>query len=174
MSLVKRFSAVDGIMSIKKHFNGAFGFCDILDPAFLFMEEIWNNVQKVSGSILSSISSQILVVSPANNDRVGLWPNLWCNNYKGIFFLDGSILVFEISFIPPKNTCFLCALCGRVTSCFFLLTNYNVKNSFWNKQVCPKLINITIENNLVHRSGAKIMLCNVAIKVSPLSPHIFI
>ena len=37
-SLVKKFGAVDGIMSIKTHFKGDFGFNGILNIAFLFME----------------------------------------------------------------------------------------------------------------------------------------
>ena len=72
MSLVKLLGAVDGIISIKTQLKGAFGFNRFLDLAFLFMEEIWHVVQKGSGSILGSISSQILVLSPANNDMVYL------------------------------------------------------------------------------------------------------
>ena len=72
MSLVKLLGDVDGIISIKTHLKGAFGFSGFLDPAFLFMEEIWHDVQKESGSILSSISSQILGVSPGNNDMMDL------------------------------------------------------------------------------------------------------
>ena len=46
MSLVKRFGAIDGIIFIKTHLKGDFGFNGILDLAFLFMEEIWNDVKK--------------------------------------------------------------------------------------------------------------------------------
>ena len=76
MSLVRLLGAVDGIISIKTHLKGAFGFSGILDLAFLFIEEILREVQKGSGYILSSISSQTLAVSPANNDLVDLCPNL--------------------------------------------------------------------------------------------------
>ena len=31
----------------------------------------------------------------------------------------------------------------------------------------PEFINVMIENNLSHKSGAKSKLCNVAMKVSP-------
>ena len=72
MSLVKTFGAVDGIMSIKTHMKGDFGFSGFLDLAFLFMEEIWHDVPKWSGSIIISIYSQTLSVSPANNDLVDL------------------------------------------------------------------------------------------------------
>ena len=129
---------------------------------------------KGSGSIISSISSKTLAVSPANNDLVGLWPNLWCNNYKAIFFVDGNFFVLDISSISPKNECFLFALCGKVTTFFSLDPNYTVQNPFLCKQVCPEFINVIIENNLSRISGAKSTLCNVAIKVSLLLLHIFI
>ena len=102
MSLVKCFGDVAGIKYIKTHLKGAFGFNGFLDPAFLFMEEICHDVQKGYGSIMSSISSQILAVSPSTNDLVVLWPNIWCNNSKAIFFLDGNLFVFDISFISPN------------------------------------------------------------------------
>ena len=76
MSLVKILGAVDGIMSIKTHLKGASGLIGILDPAFFFIEEILHDVQKGSGSILSSTSSQTFAVSPANNDLVDMCPNL--------------------------------------------------------------------------------------------------
>ena len=68
--------AVDGIISIKTHLKGDFGLSGILDLAFLFIEEIWHDVQKGYGNIISSTSSQTLAVSPANNDLVDLWPNI--------------------------------------------------------------------------------------------------
>ena len=89
VSLVRLLGAVDGIISIKIHLKGAFGLSRILDLAFLFIEEIWHKVQKGSGSILSSTSSQTLTLYSANNDLVDLWPNLWCRNSKAIFFLAG-------------------------------------------------------------------------------------
>ena len=76
MSLVRLLGAVDGIISIKTHLKGAFGFSGILDLAFLFVEEILHEVQKGSGYILSSTSSHTLVVSPAINDLVDMCPNL--------------------------------------------------------------------------------------------------
>ena len=76
MSLVNILGAVDGIIFIKTHFKGAFGFSGLLDPAFLFIEEILHDVKKGSGSIISSISYQTLSVSPANNNLVDLCPNL--------------------------------------------------------------------------------------------------
>ena len=46
MSLVKRFGAVDGIISLKTQLKGDFGFNGLLEPALLFTEEIWHDVQK--------------------------------------------------------------------------------------------------------------------------------
>ena len=53
MSFVRLFGAVDGIISIKTHLKGAFGFNGSLDLAFLFIEETLHEVQKGSASILA-------------------------------------------------------------------------------------------------------------------------
>ena len=124
VSLFKILGAVAGIISIKTHFKGAFRINGFLYLAFLFMEEIWHDVQKGYESILSSISSQTLAVSPAINYIVDLWPNLWCNNSKAIFFLGANFFVFGICFISPQNACFWCALCGKVTAFLSLSPNY--------------------------------------------------
>ena len=174
MSLVKLLYYVDGIIYIKTHLKGAFGFSEVLDLAFLFIEKIWHDVQKVSGYILKSIFSQTLAVSPSNNAMVDLWPNLWCNNSKEVFFLDRNFFFFDIYLISPKNACLLCALCGNVTEFFSFYLKYTVQNPLLNKQVFTEFINVMIENNLSHKYGAKSMLCNVAIKGSPWSSHIFI
>ena len=137
MSLFKLLGAVDVIISIKTHLKGAFGLSVILDLAFLFIKEIWHGVQKGSGSILGSKSSQILSVSPANNYLVDMWPNFWCNISREILFLDGNFFVFDISLIFPKNVCFLCELCGNVTVLLSFSPKYTLQNPFWNKQVCP-------------------------------------
>ena len=86
MSLVKLLGAVDGIISIKTHLKGDFGFSRFSDLAFLFIEIILHDVQKGSGYILSYVSSQRLAVSPFNNDLVDLWLNPWFNNSKVIYF----------------------------------------------------------------------------------------
>ena len=72
MSLIKLFIGVDGIISMKTHLKGVFGFSGFLDLAFFFIEEILLDVQKGYGYILSSISSQELAVSQSNNDLVDL------------------------------------------------------------------------------------------------------
>ena len=76
MSLVKLLVAIDETISIKTHLKGAFGLSGILYLAFFFIEELLHDVQKGSGYILSSTSSQALAVSPANNDMVDLCTNL--------------------------------------------------------------------------------------------------
>ena len=76
MSLVRLLGDVDGITPIKSHLKGAFGFNGSLDLAFLFIEEILDEVQKGSASIFSSASSQTLAVSPDINYLEDLCPNL--------------------------------------------------------------------------------------------------
>ena len=75
MSLVRLSGVVDGIIWIKTHLKGAFGFSGSLDLAFLLIEETLHEVQKGYGSILSSTYSQTLAVSTAINDLVDLCPN---------------------------------------------------------------------------------------------------
>ena len=135
---------VDGIIIIFKPLKGSFGFSWILDLAFLFIEDIWHDEKKGSESILSSVSSKTLTVSQADNDLVDLWPNLWCNNSREIFFLAGDFFVFDVSLISPNNSCFLGALCGNVTAFLSLDYKYIVQNLFCNKQVCPEFINVMI------------------------------
>ena len=77
-------------------------------------------------------------------------------------------------FVVTKNVCFLCDLCGNVTIFFSFSPKYTVQNPLWNKQIYTKFINVLIENNLSHRSGAESTLCNVAIKISLLLLQIFI
>ena len=130
-------------------------------------------MQKGYKYILSSISHQILAVYPAINDMVDLCPNICCNNSKAICFLDGNLFVFENFFISPQNACFPSALCGKVTVFSLCLQSTPYKTLF-KKKLCTKCINVIMENNLLHKSGAKIMLYNVAIKVSLLSSHLLI
>ena len=131
-------------------------------------------MQKESGSILVSISLQIFPVSPAINDLVYLCPNLWCNNPKATLFQGANFFDFDLCLNPPQYACFCCALCGKVTAFLSLFPNYTVRNPLWNEQLCTEFVNVIIENNLLHRSGDKSTLYNFAIKVSPLSLHIFI
>ena len=97
MSLVKRLGAVDGTIYIKTHLKGDFGLSVILALAFLFIEEIWHEVQKGTGYILRYISSQIFAVSPANSDLMDMCPNIWFNNSKAIYFLAGNLFFFDTS-----------------------------------------------------------------------------
>ena len=142
------FGAVDGIISIKTHLRGNFDLSRFSDLAFLFIQEIWHDVQRGYGSILISNSSQTLAVSQSNNDLVYLWHNIWWNNCKAIFFLDGIFFVIDIFFISPKSACLLCSICGNVTVFFSFAPMYTVQKGLWNQQVYPKFINVIFENNL--------------------------
>ena len=127
MSLVRLLGAVDGIIFIKTHLKSAFCFSGIIDLALLFIEDIWHDVQKGSGSILSSTSFQTLSLSPAINDLVDLCPNIWCNNSKAIFFLARNLFFFDTSWIFPVKACFLYSLCKNVTALFSFSPKYTVK-----------------------------------------------
>ena len=48
----QNIGAGGGIMSIKTHLKADLGFNEFLYLAFLFIEEIWHDVQKGSGYIL--------------------------------------------------------------------------------------------------------------------------
>ena len=124
------------------------------------------------GYILSSTSSHTLAVSPAFNDMVDLCPNLWCNNPKAIFFLAGYF--FDFSMIFPGKSCFLTVLCSNVTALSYFAPKYTVQNPLRKRHICPAFINVMMENNLSHKSGANSTLYKVATKVFPLSSHIFI
>ena len=141
MSPVKLFVAVSSIISVKIHLKGAFGFNVFLDLVF-FMEDIYHDVQKGYVSKLSSISSQKLAVNPDINDLLDLFPNIWCNNSKATFFLCANFFVFDICFIFTKSSYFRCAICGKLTTFFSLSPKYTVQNTSWDKQVCPKFINV--------------------------------
>ena len=131
-------------------------------------------MQKWSESILSSTSSQTLAVSPANNYLVDLCPNLWCSNFRAIFSLAGNLFFFDFSMIFPRNVCFLCAMCGNVTAFFYFAPKYTVQNPLLKIQLFPAFINVMIENNLFHKSGAKSTLYNAVMKYFPLLSHICI
>ena len=88
------------------------------------------------------------------------------------FFL--VIFFFDFSTNFPRNACFLCALCGTVTAFFSFAPKNTVQNLLWKIQIYPEFINVMIENNLSHKSGAKSTLCNVAMKDFPLLLHICI
>ena len=149
MSLVRILGAVDVIISIKTHLKGAFGFSGILDLAFLFIEDIWHEMQKGSRSILSSTYSHTLVVSPSNNDLVDLCPNIWCNNSKVIFFLAGDLFFFDTSWTFPVKACFLYALCNNVTA---LSHSAQRKKMLLQEKsrMCQRKINLQQERKLLY------------------------
>ena len=65
-----------GMISMNTHLKGVLGFRVVFDIDFLFIVNIWNDVQKSSGSNLGSISYQIFTVSPDSSDLVDLCPNI--------------------------------------------------------------------------------------------------
>ena len=82
--------------------------------------------------------------------------------------------LFDFSIIFPRNSCFLCALCGNVTAFFSSAPKYTVQNILSKRQVCTELGNVMIEKNLLHKFDAKSTLCNVVMKDFPLLSHICI
>ena len=162
------------MMPMNTHLKFVLYFRGDFDLYFLFIVDIWYIVLKGSGYTLISISFQKCTVSPANSNLVDLCPNLWCNNYKETFFLGISFCDFDFSFVLTKNVCFCCALCGNVTAFCYLSLNKTVQNLLWKSQLCPKSINIIMEKNRLHKSGANSTLFNVEINGFPLSSHIFI
>ena len=107
------------------------------------------------------MSCQEFSVSTAINYLVDICPNLWCNNYKLTFFLGDIFFYLYISFVSPKNTCFLCALCGGVTEFFFPLSKYTAQNHLLNKEVYPKLINVIIEKPIAYIWSLKyVVICS--------------
>ena len=78
---------------------------------------------------------------------------------KKFYFL--LVIYFSLTYpFLPRNACFLCALCGRVSALFSFAQKYMVQNHLWKIQVCPEFVNVMIKNNLLHKSGAKSKLCN--------------
>ena len=61
-----------------------------------------------------------LSVSPAINDLVDLCPNSWCSNFEAIFFRCTTFFDSDFYLVFTKNACLLYAVCGRVTTRFFL------------------------------------------------------
>ena len=120
VSLVKLLGDIAVIISIKTHLRCALGFNECFGLYFLFVGDIWYDVQKGYGSILSPISCQKIILHPDINDLLDMCPNLRCNNSKANFFLGDIFFDFDICFIFPKNACFRSSLCGEVTAFFSL------------------------------------------------------
>ena len=72
------------------------------------------------------------------------------------------------------NTCFRCALCGNVTAFCSLSLNKTIKTPLQKRQVCTKFINVIMENNWLHKSGANSTLYNVAMTSFPILSQNFI
>ena len=159
---------MSGVVSINTHLNGFLSFISVFDIEFLLIIEIWHDVQKGSGSTLRSMSCQKLAVYPAISELVDLYPNLLWNSSREIIFLGFSFVV--LTFLSY----FLCMLCDNVTELYSSALNKTIQKTFWKMQICPKSINVIMENNWLHKYGANITLYNVAIKGLPLLSWMFI
>ena len=60
---------------------------------------------------------------------VDLCPNILYNNSKATFFLGLKFFDFDIYFIFSQNSCFHCALCGKVTA-FLIFTKEHREKIF--------------------------------------------
>ena len=149
-------------------------FRGVFDIDFLFIVEIWYDVHNSPGSTLRSISCQTFTVSPYRIDLVYLFPNLLHNDSKETHFLGIFFCDLGFFFVFTKNTCFLCAMFGNVTVLCLLSLKKTVQNPLWKSQVCPKFVNVIIENSQSHKSGANSTLYNVATRGFTLLPCIFI
>ena len=172
MSFVEILEDMSVMMSMNTHLKVVLGFRGLFNIDFLFIVDILHDVQKGSGSTLSSMSFQIFSVSPARIYLVNMCPNLWCNHSKETFFLGICFCSFEFYFVFTKNACFCCELCINVTVFCLLSLNKTLKNPLWKSQLRPKLINVTTQNNQLHKSGANSTLYNLAMKGFPLPSHI--
>ena len=126
MSFVKNLEYMAGIMSMNTHFKGVLIFIGVFDLDFLFIVDIWHDTKKGSGSTLISMSCQKKSVYPAIIELLDLCPNIWCNNSRETFFLGICFCDFDFSFVFTKNACFICALCGNVTTLCSLSLNKTV------------------------------------------------
>ena len=172
MSFVKPFEDIAGMMSMNTNLQGVLGFRVVFDIYSLFIVDIWNDVQKGSGSIMISMSFQKVSAYPASSDLVDLCTNIWCNHSKETLFLWIFFYDFDCFFIFTKNACFLCAMYGNVTVLCSLSLKKNAQNHLWKSQVCPKFNNIIIENSRSHKYGANSTLYNVSMKGFLLLSHI--
>ena len=103
---VKNLEYMAGIMYMNNHLKCGLGFRGIFDISFLFIVEIWYDVQKGSLSTLRSMYCQIFSVSPASSDLVDLCPNISWNNPKETLFLIIFFCDFVFSFVLNKNAFF--------------------------------------------------------------------
>ena len=101
-------------------FEGCLGLQWYLRPRILLIIEIWHYLQKCLISTLSSIYCQTFAVYPSSSDIVDMYPNLWFDNSREIFFLGVCFYSLTVFFVFTKNACFLCAICVRVSILFFV------------------------------------------------------
>ena len=73
-----------------------------------------------------------------------------------------------------KHSCFRCVLCGNITALYSLELKKTMKTPLWKIQVCIKSINVIMENNWSHKSGANSTWYKIAMNGFPLLSNIFI
>ena len=129
VSFVKLLEDMAGMISMNTHLKSVLGFRAVFDLYFLFIVDIWHNVNKGSVSTLMSMSCQNVSVSPTSSELLDLCPNLWCNNSKETLFLGICFCDFDFYFIFTKNACFICALCGNVIAFCSLSLDKTVKST---------------------------------------------
>ena len=59
-----------GMMSMNTHLKGVLEFRGVIDLDFLFIVDIWHDVQNVSGYTLTLMSFQTFALSPDSSDLV--------------------------------------------------------------------------------------------------------
>ena len=161
-----------GMMSMKTHLKGVLAFRGVLYLAFLFILDIWHDVQNGLGSTLRSMYFQKKSISLASSNLVYPCPNIWCNNSKYTFFFRNLLLWFWRFLHFLQKCMFICDMWVNVTELCSLSLKKTVQNHLWKRQVRPEFINVIMENNWSHNSDANSKLYNLARKSFPLSSHI--
>ena len=149
-------------------------FIGVFDLYVLIIVEISHDVQNGSGSTLSSMSwqkNQYLQTGMILYNCVSIYDAIIPKKH---LFLGFFCCYFELSFIFTKNACFLCELCSDVNVLCSLSLKKTVQNPLWKIQVCPNFVNVILENIWLHKYGANITWCNLAMKGFPLLLLIFI
>ena len=163
-----------GMLSMDTYVKGVLDFRGVFYLAFVFIVEIWHDVQSGSGSTLISMSCQTFAFYPSSSDLVDMCPNLWWHNSKETFFVGTYFCDFKISLDFAKHACFICVMSGNVIAFCSLSPKKTVQNPLCKIHVCTKFINIIIENNWSHKYSSNTALYNISMKSFLLLLRIYI